>query len=699
MRHLLTLVTLAATLVWPLSVSRAYTLQYTDRTGAVQIRWPTKTINISLSTSLNSPPPNIKPGSDVVGAARRALKSWSEAANIQFNIGFSDAQASTQDGVSLITVSPVNSTLFNVNNAPQGRARITFDPNSGAIQEGDVAINPTASAQFSTDGTPGTFDLEATLAHELGHLLGLEHSGIVAATTQPRQGTNGVYAMPALTSRTLSDDDRAGARAIDGPRDGQRGGRGTIAGTARYASGAAAFGAHVFVEDVATGRTVASNIALPTGDYRIDALPPGQYRVRAEYLDEPVNAGQIASRSGAYQGLTLGSTAPFLTTEVGTFTVSAGATTPLDVSVPTGQQFMNASLLGTNDQLSAVPVPVVPGRTHRILVAGENVHNVPTTGVSVNSPHVTVVQSTVQKIFFGGLQVLSFDVRVAITAPPGDYSIRLRSATETSYVTGGLTVDLPFGVTSGNPIDNAQFFVAQHYRDFFGREPDAAGLAFWADQITSCGTNQACREVRTINVSAAFFLSIEFQETGFLAYRLYRASYGRFPRFREFLPDSEQIGRGVVVGEPGAEARLEQNKQAFINEFVNRPEFLAQYPTTMTPEQFVDTLNVNTGGSLSQPERDDLVNRLRNGALTRAQVLRAVVDDADFRAREKNRAFVLMQYFGYLRRNPDDPPNTDFAGFNFWLGKLNEFNGDFIAAEMVKAFITSGEYRARFGPS
>ncbi|HEX5709485.1 MAG TPA: DUF4214 domain-containing protein [Pyrinomonadaceae bacterium] len=696
MRFLLTLVLIAATLVClPPSRSRAYTLQFTDRNGAVQIRWPTKTINIALSSSLNSPPPNIKAGSDVVGAARRALKSWSEAANIQFNISFSDAQASTQDGISLLTVSSVNSTLFNVNNAPQGRARITFDPNTGAIQEGDVAINPTASAQFSTDGTPGTFDLEATFAHELGHLLGLEHSGIVGATMQPRQGLNGVYQMPALTVRTLSDDDRTGVRAIYGPRVGL----GAIAGTARYSSGQPAFGAHVFVEDVATGRTVASNIALPTGAYRIDALPPGQYRVRAEYLDEPVNAGQIASRSGAYQGLTLGSTAPFLTTEVGTFTVGANATTALDVSVPTGQQFLNATLVGTNDQLSAVPVPIVPGRTHRILVAGENVHTVPSTGISIGSQHVTVVQSSVQEIFFGSLQVLSFDVNVALTAPPGNYSIRLRTANETSYVTGGLTVDLPNGVTSGNPIDDPTFFVAQHYRDFFGREADAAGLNFWVSQITSCGADAACREVRTINVSAAFFLSREFQETGFLVYRLYRAAFNRFPRFREFLPDNEQIGRGVVIGQPNAEALLEANKQAFLNEFVNRPEFLARYPTTMSPELFVDTLNANTGGSLSPSERDALVAGLHAGTHTRASVLRRVAEDAEFQAREKNPAFVLMQYFGYLRRNPDDPPNTDFAGFNFWLQKLNDFGGNFIAAEMVKGFITSGEYRRRFGPS
>jgi hypothetical protein len=58
-----------------------------------------------------------------------------------------------------------------------------------------------------------------------------------------------------------------------------------------------------------------------------------------------------------------------------------------------------------------------------------------------------------------------------------------------------------------------------------------------------------------------------------------------------------------------------------------------------------------------------------------------------------------MQYFGYLRRNPFDPPEAtgDFQGYNFWLNKLNQFNGNFVQAELVKAFISSVEYRHRFG--
>ncbi|MET0625434.1 MAG: Calx-beta domain-containing protein [Pyrinomonadaceae bacterium] len=252
-------------------------------------------------------------------------------------------------------------------------------------------------------------------------------------------------------------------------------------------------------------------------------------------------------------------------------------------------------------------------------------------------------------------------------------------------------------VTSGsNPIDATPFFVRQQYVDFFSREPDAGGLAFWSNGIESCGSDAACREVKRIDTSAAFFLSIEFQETGFLVHRLYRASFGRLSRYREFVRDTQEIGRGVVVNSPGWEAQLEANKAAFLSEFAARPDFQTRYGG-MTNAQYVDALNANTGGSLSQAERDSLVAGLTGGTETRATALRKAADDPDFRARETSPAFVLMQYYGYLRRNPDDAPDSDFAGYNFWLGKLSEFGGDYRRAEMVRAFLVSTEYRRRFG--
>jgi hypothetical protein len=113
--------------------------------------------------------------------------------------------------------------------------------------------------------------------------------------------------------------------------------------------------------------------------------------------------------------------------------------------------------------------------------------------------------------------------------------------------------------------------------------------------------------------------------------------------------------------------------------------------------QYVDALNANTGGSLSPSERDALVAGLNAATETRASVLRKVADNATFKARQTSPAFVLMQYFGYLRRNPDDPPDADFSGYDFRLAKLNSSGGDYRRAELVKAFISSAEYRRRFG--
>jgi len=266
-----------------------------------------------------------------------------------------------------------------------------------------------------------------------------------------------------------------------------------------------------------------------------------------------------------------------------------------------------------------------------------------------------------------------------------------------------------------NPVDaatfNSQYFVRQHFVDFLNREPDTAGLNFWTNEIESCGSNQQCRELKRINVSAAFFLSIEFQETGYLVYRMYKTAFGDttspnvsgtvpIARLAEFIPDTQQIGQGVQVGIGNWEQQLEANKNAFALEFVLRQRFLSAFPLSMTPTQFVDKLNQNAGGVLSTNERTQLINELtgNNTSVGRASVSRKVAEDADLRQNEKNRAFVLMQFYGYLRRNPDDPQDTDFRGWKFWLDKLNQFNGNFVQAEMVKAFITSTEYRQRFGP-
>ncbi|HYE14997.1 MAG TPA: matrixin family metalloprotease [Pyrinomonadaceae bacterium] len=726
MRSAATLLLLAALLSAPAGPALSYTLQL-NASAAVQFRWPTRTIPFALSTSLNNPPPNVRAtGEEVVAAARRALARWAEAADVEFVITTSSLQAvspvGSPDGVNLITVSQTPGIAFNDPNQTGG-VRV-FTDGAGNITEADIAVNP--GAPFSTDGSfvpfasdstfegsGDTFDLESTFLHEIGHALGLEHSGIVGSVMQPRQARNGTYGLPALQRRSLASDDRAGARAIYGPAAGL----GELRGTIRNAGGGPVFGAHVWAEEISTGRAVAGNVTLQNGSYQIRALPPGDYRLVVEPLNGPVFASQVASRTrpggspGAYAGLQDGQ-AVQRTSDGSTATVVADSVTNFDVSLEGLQAILNPAFVGTRDDLgsslSQVSLPVAPGSTVNVLVGGENVHTVEADGVQINSPYFTINRASFLKLNFGNVQVLSFDVSVSALAAPGDYSVRLAAAAsgEVAYLSGALTVEPPNAVPAGtNLLDGTAFFVAQHYRDFLSREPDPAGLAFWSNEVEGCGSNLQCREVKRINVSAAFFLSIEFQETGYFVYRVYQAAFGDLPgrpvpvRAQQFFPAAQQIGRGVVVGVGDWQARLEANKRQFLLGLVGSAEFLARHPPTESPAQFVDSLNANAGGVLSQAERDQLVAELsaNNTAAGRADVLRRVADDEDLVRQEFNEAFVLMQYFGYLRRNPDDFPDSDFAGFNFWLAKLEQFGGNFLAAEMVKAFLESVEYRERFG--
>jgi hypothetical protein len=295
--------------------------------------------------------------------------------------------------------------------------------------------------------------------------------------------------------------------------------------------------------------------------------------------------------------------------------------------------------------------------------------------------------------------VLVFVTDDVFTEPDETFQIDLSNPTGGASLAGGATLTLTIADNDlvpsvENPVDQTAFFVRQHYIDFLNRAPDPNGFAFWVNNIESCGTNMSCRDLKRADVSAAFFLSIEFQETGFLVHRIYRASLNRFPTYREFIRDSREIGRGVVVGRTGWEAQLELNQALFASEFVTLPEFIAMYGG-MTNEQYVDALITNSG--VSQNDRDALVAGLNATTETRASALRKVADGATFIEKERNRAFVLAEYFGYLRRNPDDSPDVNLDGFNFWLEKLNQFGGDHRSSEMVRAFLQSTEYRNRFG--
>jgi len=332
--------------------------------------------------------------------------------------------------------------------------------------------------------------------------------------------------------------------------------------------------------------------------------------------------------------------------------------------------------------------------------------------------------STIEQQTGTSVQALTTTAQIYDLGPVGDgnYTFTFKNS-------GTVVKSQAFTVSSAtplpNPIDNAGEFVKQQYRDFLNREADPAGQNFWTDNITLCSdparrpagqTEAQCTLRQRETTSGAFFLSPEFQYTGYFVYRMYQGALARQPKLSEFIPDAQFVGAGILVNSQLSGAKINQNKADFAAQFVNCTdatkyrcaEFKAIYDK-LSNQAYVDKLFQTTGVNASASERSALVNGLNASPATetRASVLQKVVDGSiviseanqrfdttyglAFYNAEFNRAFVLLEYFGYMKRDPDD------AGYAFWLGKLNQFNGNFVNAEMVLAFISSPEYRARFG--
>src|SRR5687768_9301464 len=177
------------------------------------LKWRSRVITIALSTSLQRPAPNVKYGSDILAAVRRSMKVWEDAAAVEFREVISEKQNVSQpgaagDGISLITIAPTaeNVLLFGKNSEEAAATTRIFYDARGRISEADIVLNP--YQQFSADGTFGTFDLESTLTHEIGHLLGLEHSAMRSSTMYENFGKNGLFGLHSYSHRTLSEPDR-----------------------------------------------------------------------------------------------------------------------------------------------------------------------------------------------------------------------------------------------------------------------------------------------------------------------------------------------------------------------------------------------------------------------------------------------------------------------------------------------------------
>lgn len=654
--------------------------------AARRIRWPKRNIEIAFSNSLLTPGANIKPDSDVVGAAKRALARWSSLANINFVVTWTSATsvspADGGDGVSLLTIADtLENEQFN-SDSTTARTRVFFNPDTGAIAKADISINPRPRAedgtelQFSTDGTPGTYDLEATFTHEIGHLLGLEHSAVLGSTMQSRQAYNGTFGLPAMTERTLSEDDRQKIRSLYGP--GVQLGRieGKLVDNRIPGAFTALSGVNIWAENVNNGRVMASDVTAEDGSYQLAGLVAGQYRVMVSSGTPDANTVQPKFRSFEMSGQVA---------------VKAGGATALNNNmVPAQAASLNPKLIGLNAELSTVALPVEPGKRVKLYLGGEGVDQVPGTSILINSPYFTVdPASLVREQLSTPFPVISVDVQVAANAPFGDYTIRLQSNSgETAFVPGAITIDPATAAAQANPVDDFRFLISQHYLDLIGHDADPATMEKLVSQLSQCGNKADCVRARRVDLATTLFADSDLSETAAFLNALYTTALGRRPKFTEFESD-----RATLANQNGDQ---ERSRAAFVLAFMQRAEFKRRYAPTMKAAEFVDTVLLslvqNAGADLAS-QRDELIALVDNPAGGRGAVLAKVINQPSVIDGEYNQSFILSHYFAYLRRDPDD------AGFALWLNALkNKPLHDADAARSVTCgFLNSTEYQNRFG--
>ena len=651
-----------------------------------RIKWSRKTIEVAFSTSLMSPGGHIKPDSDVIGAARRALGRWSSLANINFIVVWSAATsispADAGDGISLITIADtVENEAFN-SDTTAGRTRVFYDPETGTIAEADVSINPHprtddgTEIQFSTDGTAGTYDLEATFTHEIGHLLGLDHSAVIGSTMQGRQAFNGTFGLPAMTERTLSEDDRQKVRSLYGP--GKRLGRieGKLADNRTPGALVPLAGVNVWAESVATGKVVASDVSADDGSYRLEGLAAGQYRVL------------VSPR--ADEGVSLGS-AKFRSFEVSNrVTVKAEDFSSLNYHlVPPQASALSPRVIGLNSELSTVPLPLEPGKRVKVYLGGEGVDQVPGTNIVVNSPFLTVDPATlIREQLNAPFPVISVELQVAPNAPFGDYTIRLQSNSgEMAFVPGAITIDPAVSAPIANPVDDARFFVSQHFTDLTGRAADPVSIEKLTTQLAQCGTRAECLRAARLDISTSLIVN-ELPSSALFLNSLYVSSLGRRPKLAEFESD-----RALLVSDTEGPDRA---RTALVTAFVQRPEFKKKYPATMKPAEFVDailaTVLQTTGIDLAG-EKDSFTGMFDDPELGRIGIVARLATQAAIVDAQYNQTLVTFNYFAFLRRDPDE------TGFAYWLNAIkNKSPRDPASARaMVCSFLNSEEYQSRFG--
>ena len=303
----------------------------------------------------------------------------------------------------------------------------------------------------------------------------------------------------------------------------------------------------------------------------------------------------------------------------------------------------------------------------------------PVSGVAINlsgTQSREAITDSSGKYSFDGVETNGF---YTVTPSRANYTF---SPANRSFSLLGVHTEASFTASSNNskvnPLDTTEFFVRQHYLDFLGREPDPPGFAGWVSTLNNCATGDASCD--RVHVSEMFYRSQEFQERGYFAYRFYSTSFGCKPDYAEFAPDLARVS-GFLTND-----QLEAAKVAFIDDFMSRPAFASQYDS-LSDTAFVDKL-VQTAG-VDLPNRQALIDALRTRRLRRSQVLRQIAESSEVYQKYYNQAFVVMEYFGYLHRDPD-------ALYTDWIRALDANPAD--SRRMVDGFVSSAEYRIRFAP-
>ncbi|MEP6944647.1 MAG: matrixin family metalloprotease [Acidobacteriota bacterium] len=385
-------------------------------------RWRPGPIKIAISQSLLQPEPNIKWNSDVRAAIERAIDAWRNVADVEFVQVVSDKLSvspvgTSGDGVSLITIAPTAENVLIFKNDPESAAKTrVFVNRRGFISEADIILSP--FQQFSTDGSYGSFDLETTIKHEIGHLLGLQHSSVVGSVMYEVTSKNGVFGETNGRAGKLTADDLSAIRDLydDGVYTGCCGVlSGRLTGFNKNTRSV-----ELWLQEASTGRIVAHAAASDEGEFRFGGIGAGDYDVIAREVGK---AGTMS------------------TTSLGEATVKNAETTSFDRTIAHRTLDFSTELLGKNGILSDSPLKLSRGTSYGLYIGGRQLGS-GHIKLDINSPHLTIDgDSLIDMDYDEGISGLKFSLKIDAETPPGNYSIcAISPSGARDCIAGGIVV-------------------------------------------------------------------------------------------------------------------------------------------------------------------------------------------------------------------------------------------------------------------